>query len=192
MPALENLNKIREGISQEYLRDSNILEELDEDMKIVLSSWDDNCVLIRPKDDEREHFWRVFTDEVNLNTADYILYELIDNEIICFIIELKKTKTETNNTKANKQIKSTFPFVKMIYEKITGENPKDLKTVGIKIFGPPAGKRLAKLSKNEQRRIPDTFSCENLAIGHVVQNKRGAILTSLKNYYKLTNDQINF
>jgi hypothetical protein len=192
MTANDILQKINLGINAEFIASGNTLDEPNEKMCVPLSKYEKNFVLIKPKDDERKYFWSFFSDKVYRKTADYILYEIVNEEVVCFILELKKTKTGSNTDKATKQIKSTFPLAKMIYEKTTGQNPKYLKTIGIRVFGPIAGKKNSKITKNDRRKIPNSFSNDNLAIGYFTQNSKNTQLTSLANFFKKTNEQLSF
>lgn len=115
MSAIELIAKINQGIHVSYCHLSKELRELGENMRVPLCKYEENIVLIRPKDDEREILWACFSEDVDQNIADYIVFKAIGNEVICFIIELKKSKTSNNVTKATNQILSTHPLVKMIY-----------------------------------------------------------------------------
>ena len=186
MSATELIAKINLGIHHRYSHQQMELAEMNEEMNVPFSRYEDNenLVIIRPKDDERDSLWACFSDVICRDIADYILFKIINNEVICFIIELKKAKTSNNVTKATNQILSTHPLVKMIFEKTTGENAKDLKTIGIRIFG-PGNKSQTKVSKNEKRKIPIHLAKENehLAIGHFIQNNQSESLTSLSHFY---------
>ncbi|MCK9639586.1 MAG: hypothetical protein M0R39_06705 [Prolixibacteraceae bacterium] len=184
MSPTELITKINQGIHDNYSHRPMMLTESGENMRVPLSRYDTDLVIIRPKDDERDIHWACFSDEVERNIADYIVFKAIGNEVICFILELKKSKTNHNVTKATNQILSTHPLVKMIYEKTTGENAKNLKTIGIRVFG-TGNKAQAKVSKAEKLKLPDSLAKENehLAIGHFLQNTQSENLTSLSNFY---------
>ncbi len=184
MSALEKITRINQGIHQDYLYQTVDLAEIGENMIVPLSKYDNRVVAIRPKDCEKETLWACFSDEVARNIADYILFMAIDDEIVCFILELKKLKTESSNYKAINQILSTHPLVKMIYEKTTGENASMLKTIGIKVFG-TGDKSQIKVSSREKRIIPNQLAKENelIAIGSFSQNRRSETLTSLVHFY---------
>lgn len=184
MSAIELIAKINQGIHVSYCHISKELSELGEKMRVPLCKYEENIVLIRPKDDERDILWACFSEEVEQNIADYIVFKAIGNEVICFIIELKKSKTNNNVTKATNQILSTHPLVKMIYEKTTGENAKNIKTIGIRVFG-TGNKAQAKVSKHEKLKLPDKLAKENehIAIGHFIQNTQSENLTSLSHFY---------
>lgn len=184
MSATELIAKINQGIHQSYCHSERVLRESGENMSVPLSKYEQNLLIIKPHDDERNILWACFSDEIDHCIADYIVFKAIDNEVVCFIIELKKAKTSSNVTKATNQILSTHPLVKMIYEKTTGENAKNLKTIGIRIFGTD-NKPQNKVSKPDKRKIPDQLAKENehLAIGHFIQNTRTDNLTSLSHFY---------
>ena len=184
MSAAELIAKINQGINVSYCHTEKVLKEPLENMSVPLSTYDGNIVIIRPKDDERDALWASFSDEVDRNIADYIVFKAIENEIICFILELKKAKTCNNVSHATKQILSTHPLVKMIYEKTTGENSKNLKTIGIRVFG-TGNKAQAKVSNAEKRKLPEKLAKENehLAIGYFIQNTITDRLPSLSHFY---------
>ena len=132
------IEKIISRIKPKYITTDNYnLSEPKEKMKVRLYKNDENIAIIRLDDDERDGLWKYFldTDIAEHDIADYILFKETCSEIICFIVELKKRKTKHNTNKANKQILSTLPIAKMIYEKSTNLNAKSLKVVGLKIFG---------------------------------------------------------
>ena len=173
------VNRINEGIKENYLFEDSILVEKQENMKVPLYRKEGQTVVISPKDNEKEHLWACFSDSVNRKIADYIVYKTINHEIVCFIIELKKTKTRNNGASANLQVLSTCPLAKMIYEKITNNNATNLKIIGVKVFGPTAGRNQAKISKKEKGRIDDVDSNCILGIVNHVQNNKNANLASL-------------
>lgn len=184
MSAIETITKINQCIHVSYSHLSKELIEPGENMRVPLCNYEENIVMIRPKDDERGILWACFSQEVEQNIADYIVFKAIGNEVICFILELKKTKTNNNVTKATNQILSTHPLAKMIYEKTTGENAKSLKTIGIRVFG-TGNKAQAKVSKKEKLKLPDKLAKNNelLAIGHFIQNTQNEKLNSLSHFY---------
>ena len=104
--------------------------------------------------------------------------------------ELKKTKTDYSTKKATSQIVSSSPLTKMIYEKTTGENPCNLKIIGIRIFGPPRAKKQGKIPRKEKFGIP-VKKTEGLFIGHFCQNKQNENLTSLSNIYRKTKERFD-
>jgi len=184
MSATELIAKINQGIHQSYNHSQMELSESGENMSVPLSRYEENLVIIRPKNDQRDILWACFSDVVDKNIADYIVFKAIGNEVICFIIELKKAKTSNNVIKATNQILSTHPLVKMIYEKTTGENAKNLKTIGIRVFG-TGDKAQAKISRVEKFKIPEQLAKENehIAIGYFIQNTRTERLPSLMHFY---------
>ncbi|MEI6138624.1 MAG: hypothetical protein WCP85_05145 [Mariniphaga sp.] len=186
MSATELIAKINLGIHHRYSHQQKELAEMNEIMNVPFSRYEDdeNLVIIRPKDDERDSLWACFSDVICRDIADYILFKVIDDEVICFILELKKAKTDDSVVKATSQIRSTHPLVKMIYEKTTGENAKNLKTIGIRVFG-TGNKSQVKINRKVKRKIPDQLvnTNENFAIGHFIQNKQSENLTSLTHFY---------
>lgn len=186
MSAAELIAQINQGIHDSYKYQRMVLGEPQEKMSVPFSKYEnDDIILIRPKDNEKEVLWACFSDDVNRNIADYIAFKAIDNEVICFIFELKKRKTSSSTSKVNEQIHSTYPLVKMIFEKTTGQNAKNLKIIGLKVFG-TGDKPQLKESRNERRKLPNELAKENenLLIGHFIQNTKDSRLTSLSHFYR--------
>jgi hypothetical protein len=186
MSAIDLIAKMHEGLHESYKYQRMVLSEPQEKMNVPFSRFENNdIVLIRPKDNEKETLWACFSDEVNRDIADYIAFKAIDNTVVCFIFELKKRKTSGSTLKVNNQLHSTYPLVKMIYEKITGENAKTLKIIGIKVFG-TGEKPQIKESRGERRKLPKELAKENenFLIGHFIQNTKDAPLTSLSHFYR--------
>jgi len=189
MALTDILEKIRAGIHQSYISNETILLEPDENMSIPLYKGDSDIVLIKPKDNEKERLWACLSSSTEREIADYIAFAIIDKQIICFILELKKTKTLDSNKKASKQIISTHPLVKLIYEKTTGINPKNLKTVGIRVFGPAGKKRQAKQSRKDKTDVDADMKKDLLAIGYFVQSNNTSNMCSLASLYKLIKEK---
>ncbi|PWJ42244.1 hypothetical protein [Sediminitomix flava] len=172
--------KIGEGINESSKCLTGLLEEESEQMKVPLSQYEklDKTLVISPLDNEKDRVWAFFTSSVSLEIADYIIYSLQGDDIFCFVLDLKKSKTNDNKSKGRKQIVSTIPLAKMLYEKTTGVNPEELKCVGIRVFGPPRGKKVP--NKLEPSKDDDG----KLVIVNYNQNKSGAKLTSLTHLVK--------
>ena len=182
MPEKDLISLIRDGINKEYLYVDLVLFEERENMNVPLSPKDSEIVLIHPKDDERDGLWSCFSDHVDRQIADFIAFKDINNEIVGFIFELKKSKTDNNVKKASDQIISTYPLLRMIYEKTTGQNACDLKTIGIRIFG-VGGKSVQKIPRADKIKIPDELEREYLAIGNFIQNRNDNQLCSLEYFF---------
>lgn len=167
------IQTIKKGISKEYLQTVHFLEEKQESMKIGFHKNDlaDEIAVIRPNDNEKEHLWKCFSENVNNDIADYILFKKIGSKMVCFIIELKKSKTDANTKKATSQIKSTFPLAKMIYEKTTGENPALLRLIGIRLFGITGSRKQQKLSRKSKLDFSQGTSDGNISIISFSQNR---------------------
>lgn len=191
MTAATRLGKIEEGINSDYKYTDSFLEESHEGMIVPLSSKEKGYIIINPKDDEKKHLWAFCSEDVNREIADYIIFKVVGGELIAFVIELKKAKTDYNTKRASKQVISTHPLVKMIYEKTTGENPKDLKVVGIRVFGPGSRSKSCKMSRASKIILPDNTDKENLAIASFTQNRKKANLTSLASLYVDIKDKLH-
>lgn len=192
MSAKDILNLIKEGIHSDYSYNEKSLIESQEEMNVPLTYKDKDCLIICPKDNEKEHLWSCFSSNTDLNIADYIIFKIIDDEVIAFIIELKNNKTTTKTAKATKQITSTHALVKMIYEKTTNINPKDLRTIGLRVFGPDPRKKAQKIPRTNKREIEDTTRRDLLAISSFTQNTKTAKLTDLENLYNKTREKLLF
>lgn len=190
MEAIDILEKIREGINEHYISGSKELVEDLENMNVPLYKGDGEVILIKPEDNEKNKLWACLSETTEREIADYIAFTKINNEVICFIFELKKTKTIDSTHKATKQILSTHPLVKMIYEKTTGLNPKELKTLGLRVFGTVGGKRQSKQSAKDRRDVQREVLKDNLGIGYFVQSNKTSKLSSLSSIFNLAKDRL--
>ncbi|MDC1106979.1 hypothetical protein OAT16_09755 [Prolixibacteraceae bacterium] len=168
-----------------YLDEASFLEEVGEEMKVPFDITDD-MVLLSPKDNEKNHLWCFLSEEGDHEIADYIVFKQIGSDMVCFIMELKCRKTSDNTKKATKQICSTYPLVRMMYEKTTGLDPEQLKVIGLRVFGPPNSGKVT----NNGRKFPAKLEMRvdgtslRLVIGHFEQNSKKQKLTCLDKYYR--------
>lgn len=143
----------------------------------------ERIAVFKPLDNEKERLWACFTDKVDLEIADYVVFTQVEQTIYVFIIELKKRKTSDNTKKATKQINSTLPLVKMMYEKITEEVLKNDQIIGVRVFG-TGNKKVRKIPANDKLILDKNH---RIPIFSFTQNKSNEQLTSFKHLLEKIN-----